>query len=184
MKKLVYIAALCSVSFFNAQKFEVSAGYGTGSLFGGADSILKAVGTTVFNGEPEMPVSNGVLTIALTTYNENMKWRYGLEANLESFDETKSSYRKQSYFSVLPKVDYFWSDANNKWRFYSGVSVGVLFRDLDYVDTSKNVQKTNDTFLAFNIMPIGVRYGGDFGVFIEPSIGTRGFVQGGLNYIF
>ena len=33
MKKLVYMATLCSVSFFNAQKFEVSAGYGTGSFF-------------------------------------------------------------------------------------------------------------------------------------------------------
>ncbi len=33
-------------------------------------------------------------------------------------------------------------------------------------------------------MPLGLRYGKDFGVFIEPNIGTRGFVNAGVSYIF
>ncbi|WP_300669646.1 hypothetical protein [Soonwooa sp.] len=184
MKKLFIMAAFCSLSMSNAQKFEISAGYGSASLFGEADSLLKGIGNAIFTSEAVMPESNGVFTVAVTTYSQNMKWRYGIEANLESFNETKSSYKKQSYFSILPKIDYFWSDADKKWRFYSGISAGALFRDLDYVDSSNTVQKNNDTFFAFNIMPIGVRYGGNFGVFVEPSIGTRGFIQGGLSYIF
>ncbi|MGX9987395.1 hypothetical protein [Chryseobacterium sp. POL2] len=189
MKKLFLLAALGGLSMMNAQKFEISAGYGTSSLFGVADSILKGIGEVagkaIFGGDDVvLPNSKGVFTIAGTVYSQDMKWRYGLEANVETFSENGTSYKEQSYFSVLPKVDYFWSDADSKWRFYSGASVGALFRNVEYVDFNSKVQKANDTFLAFNIMPIGVRYGGSFGVFLEPSIGTRGLVQAGFSYAF
>jgi len=189
MKKSLLMLSLITTSFLSAQKIEVSVSYGTPSLFGTTDSLLKeigsAAGAAIWGGEINYPDSNGVLNISVATYNTDMKWRYGLEANLESFNESKSSLSKQSYISVLPKVDYFWSDADKKFRFYSGVSAGVLFRNTEYKSANTTaVTKENDTFFAFNITPIGVRYGGNFGVFLEPNIGVRGFVQAGASYIF
>lgn len=189
MKKLLLLLPLVTASFLSAQKYEVSVAYGSPSLFGTTDSLLKGIGSTagavIFGGEVSYPKSNGVLNISVAMYNSDMKWRYGLEANLESFNESQSSIDKQSYVSILPKVDYFWSDADSKFRFYSGVSAGVLFRNTEYkANSTSSVTKENDTFFAFNIMPIGVRYGGNFGVFLEPSIGIRGFTQAGVSYIF
>lgn len=189
MRKSLLMLPLIATSFLSAQKFEVSVAYGVPSLYGTTDSLLKqitsAAGAAIWGGEVNNPNSNGVLNLSVAMYNSDMKWRYGLEANLESFNESKSSFSKQSYISVLPKVDYFWSDADKKLRFYSGVSAGVLFRNTEYktITTSSSV-KENNTFFAFNIMPIGVRYGGNFGVFLEPSIGVRGFAQAGVSYIF
>lgn len=188
MKKIFLTAALGSLSIINAQKFEVTAGYGTGSLFGLSDSMIKgatsAVAVALGGKEPELPSSNGVFTLSANLYNADMKWRYGVEFNLESFNETKTFYNKQTYFSFLPKVDYFWSDSDKKLRLYSGISVGALFRNAEQVDGKGATIKDNETFFAFNIMPIGIRYGGDFGVFLEPNIGTRGFVQAGVSYAF
>lgn len=183
MKKLLFMLPLMTASFLSAQKYEVSIAYGTPSLYGTTDSILKGSGSAIFSGDVSFPNSNGVLNINVAMYNSDMKWRYGLEANLESFNESNSRLKNQSYISILPKVDYFWSDADKKFRFYSGVSAGVLFQNSEYV-IFNTINKDNGTFFAFNIMPIGVRYGGDFGVFLEPSIGVRGFVQAGASYIF
>lgn len=180
---------ILATSLLSAQKYEISVAYGAPSLFGTTDSLLKeigsAAGAAIWGGDISSPDSNGVLNINVEMYNNDMKWRYGLEANLESFNESNSSFSKQSYISILPKVDYFWSDADRKFRFYSGVSAGVLFRNTESKATNTSLaSKENDTFFAFNIMPIGVRYGGNFGVFLEPSIGVRAFAQAGVSYIF
>lgn len=186
MKKLLLLLPIVASSFLHAQKYEISAAYGTPSLLGVTDSMLKTVGSAFWGETIAYPESNGVLNVSAAMYNSDMKWRYGVEASFESFNEDKSSFVKQSYVSVSPKVDYFWSASDKKFRFYSGVSAGVLFRNSEYYSdsTTKTLTKENDTFFAFNIMPIGVRYGGDFGIFLEPNIGTRGFVQAGASYIF
>lgn len=190
MKKLLLMLPIVATSLFSAQKYEVSVAYGAPSLFGVSDSLLKGIGSAMgssFFGESIVyPESNGVLNISATMYNNDMKWRYGVESSFESFNEDNTRFVKQSYVSVSPKVDYFWSASDKKLRFYSGVSAGVLFRNSEYYNdvTNKTITKENDTFFVFNIMPIGVRYGGDFGVFLEPNIGTRGFGQAGVSYIF
>ncbi len=59
-------------------------------------------------------------------YNREMKWRYGLEFNLESFDEKGTGFKSQSLVSVQPRIDYFWSGTDRKLKLYSGVSAGVF----------------------------------------------------------
>lgn len=187
MKKILLMLPIVASCFMSAQKIEVAISYGAPSLYGTTDSILQGIGSAagaaISGGEVRYPDSNGVLNISLAMYNSDMKWRYGLEANLESFNQNNSNLKNQSYISILPKVDYFWSGSDKKFRFYSGVSVGVLFKNSEY-QILKEINKDNGTSFAFNIMPIGVRYGGDFGVFLESNIGTRGFAQAGVSYIF
>ncbi|WP_407534401.1 hypothetical protein [Elizabethkingia miricola] len=185
MKKLLLFVPLISASLLQAQKIEISAAYGTPSIFGVSSSLYDFVGNAITGNSGETSSSNGVLNLNIMMYNRGMKWRYGLEFNMESFDENGTGFTSQSLVSVQPRVDYFWSGADRKLRLYSGVSAGVLFKNAKYIDkTSKAEEKDNLTTFGFNIMPIGLRYGRDFGVFIEPNIGTRGFINAGVSYIF
>nr|WP_199163008.1 hypothetical protein [Elizabethkingia sp. ASV34] len=185
MKKLLLFVPLISASLLQAQKIEISAAYGTPSIFGVSSSLYDFVGNAITGNSGETSSSNGVLNLNIMMHNRGMKWRYGLEFNIESFDEKGTGFTSQSLVSVQPRVDYFWSGADRKLRLYSGVSAGVLFKNAKYIDkTSKAEEKDNLTTFGFNIMPIGLRYGRDFGVFIEPNIGTRGFINAGVSYIF
>ena len=185
MKKLLLFVPLISASLLQAQKIEISAAYGTPSIFGVSSSLYDFVGNAITGNSGETSSSNGVLNLNIMMYNRGMKWRYGLEFNMESFDEKGTGFTSQSLVSVQPRVDYFWSGADRKLRLYSGISAGVLFKNAKYIDkTSKAEEKDNLTTFGFNIMPIGLRYGRDFGVFIEPNIGTRGFINAGVSYIF
>ncbi|HFK5510657.1 TPA: hypothetical protein ACGZ9U_001569 [Elizabethkingia anophelis] len=185
MKKFLLFIPLISASLLQAQKIEISAAYGTPSIFGISSSLYDFVGNVITGNSEETSSSNGVLSLHVMMYNREMKWRYGLEFNLESFDEKGTGFKSQSLVSVQPKIDYFWSGADRKLKLYSGVSAGVLFKNAKYIDkTSKTEEKDNLTTFGFNIMPIGLRYGRDFGVFIEPNIGTKGFVNAGVSYIF
>lgn len=185
MKKILFFIPFIAGTFLHAQKIEISAAYGVPSIYGVSSSLYDFVGNTITGNSGETSSSNGVLNINALMYNRDMKWRYGLEFNMESFDEKGTGFTSQSLVSVQPRIDYFWSKADRKLRLYSGVSAGILFKNAKYIDkTSKTEEKDNLTTFGFNITPIGLRYGKDFGVFIEPNIGTRGLVNAGVSYIF
>lgn len=184
MKKILFLLPFIGSSLLQAQKFEVSAAYGTPSVYGVGNMFADALVNIGTNSE-EISGSNGVLNINALVYNHNMKWRYGLEFNVEFFEKKSQGYSTSSFISVLPRVDYFWSAADKKLRLYSGASAGILFSNGKYTDYTSNTKKNDNTAVfGFNIMPLGLRYGKDFGVFIEPNIGTRGFVNAGVSYIF
>ena len=66
-----------------------------------------------------------------------------------------------------------------KFKLYSGVGAGVMNTSFDY-----GIFENKDTIFAYNLSPIGVRYGQKFGVFLETNVGTKGLLQGGVSYIF
>lgn len=177
MKKTIVLLLLTlTLNQIQAQKMEISAGYGTPSVFGTITNVFN----TLFTDDSSS--SDGVLSLELNLYSESMKWRYGLETSYEHLDfrHTGNSF----LLSLSPQVDYFWSGAHRKLRFYSGVSAGVAF----YEEKTKAAgigKKDNGSTFTFNVTPVGLRYGGDFGVFLEPAnVGSRGIVQGGVSYIF
>src|SRR5699024_2842734 len=108
------------------QKIEVSAGYGTSSLYGVTDDLISAVSDALANSENSTS-SQGVFNVAANLYSQSMKWRYGLDINYETFS-TKGAINQKYYLSFSPKIDYFWSSKGNKFRFYSGLSVGIGWR--------------------------------------------------------
>lgn len=112
MKKFLLFIPLISASLLQAQKIEISAAYGTPSIFGISSSLYDFVGNVITGNSEETSISNGVLSLNVMMYNREMKWRYGLEFNLESFDEKGTGFKSQSLVSVQPRIDYFWSGAD------------------------------------------------------------------------
>ena len=127
MKKLLLFIPLISASLLQAQKIEISAAYGTPSIFGISSSLYDFVGNVITGNLEETSSSNGVLSLNVMMYNREMKWRYGLEFNLESFDEKGTGFKSQSLVSGSQNR-LFWSGADRKLKLYSGVSAGVLFK--------------------------------------------------------
>lgn len=184
MKRLIVCIGLLVLSTaVYAQKIEVEASYGTPSIYGITETIMGTFVAALSTSEYETS-SNGVLNIGVTRYNQNMKWRYGGEFGVEFFT-TRKSLNSLQYYSISPKIDYFYSPMEHKFRFYSGISAGIVFRSGEYYDSDKEKKNTeNNTILGFNITPIGVRYGEDIGVFLDTNLGNKGFFQLGVNYVF
>lgn len=180
MKK-VLLPLLLASGFLSAQKFEVSASYGAPSVYDATYELASAITTSIITNESN-PASTGVAAVGVAMYSENMKWRYGADVANEFFNTTES-ISKQNILSVLPKVDYFWL-RKEKLGLYSGAAVGVTFISSTYVNKDKKETKNTDTVFGFNILPIGIRYGGDLSVFLEANIGMKGIAQGGVSYRF
>ncbi|AQW94698.1 hypothetical protein CMU89_16750 [Elizabethkingia anophelis] len=186
MKKLFFSFSILGLTFVSAQKIEISVAYGPGSFFGITDAIAKTLLSPLT--DQDSPNSIGVLNANAMLYNGNMRWRYGVEFNSEFFNIKKDTdYQKKIFTSILPKVDYFWTPENKKIRLYSGVSAGILFSKESYKNKNQvDVEEiiNNNTIFAFNVTPLGVRYGNKFAIFIEPNLGIRNIVQAGVSYIF
>lgn len=180
MKK-VLLPLLLASGFLSAQKFEVSVSYGAASVYDVTYESASDVITSIIANE-NSPSSRGVAAIGVAMYSENIKWRYGVDVVNEFFNKTKF-ISKQNTLSVLPKVDYFWL-RKERLGLYSGAAAGVTFVSSTYVNKDKKERKDTDTVFGFNILPIGIRYGGDLSVFLETNIGMKGIVQGGVSYRF
>lgn len=183
MKKIILIGcmALCTMYGFG-QKMEVSVGYGTPSLYGVGDSFINILGSALLKTDMNTD-SNGALHLEVTRYNVSERWRYGVETNIEFFS-TSGKLLSNHHYGISPKVDYFYSSAERKLRFYSGLSLGVVIRNIKYEDTDYIRRSSSDAIVAFNLTPIGVKYGGPFGVYLETNIGSRSFLQLGMYYQF
>lgn len=179
MKKTLYTFSLLACGLWSAQKnVEVRASYGAPSLFGISESITGSVINVVF-GSPAVDYdSNGVLAIEVMLHNESKKWQYGLGYNNESVTDDRNNI-KGTFNTFLAQANYTWTNPENKFRLYSGAGVGVMMTSYDY-----NITDYKETIFAFNVSPIGVRYGQKLGVFLETNVGTKGLLQGGVSYIF
>ncbi|PIF44529.1 hypothetical protein CLU96_1505 [Chryseobacterium sp. 52] len=182
MRKLLLFPLLIVAGALSAQKVEVSASYGAPSVYGAAYSLGSALVNAFFNSNEEEPSSKGVAAVGVMMYSGNMKWRYGVDVTNEFFSTTES-VSKQNILAVLPKVDYFWL-SKEKFGLYSGVSVGAHFISTTYVGKDKKESKDTSTGFGYNVVPIGVKYGGNLSVFMETNVGMKGIVQGGVSYKF
>ena len=180
MKK-VLLPLLLASGLLSAQKFEISVSYGASTVYDATYELASAITINSITKESN-PSSMGVAAIGVAMYSENMKWRYGVDVVNEFFGKT-ASVSKQNILSVLPKVDYFWL-RKEKLGLYSGAAAGVTFVNTTYVDKNKKERKDTDSVFGFNVVPIGVRYGGNLSVFLETNVGMKGIAQGGVAYRF
>ncbi|MEH6305822.1 hypothetical protein RYH73_09215 [Olivibacter sp. CPCC 100613] len=185
MKKKLFILSLLIISstFVFAQKIEISAGFGAPSLYGVTNDFGNALANIVLK-NAESPNSFGALGVSALIYSKEEKWRYGLDVVSEFYTVKNTGYSKKSTLSIMPRTDYFWSGSDRKLRLYSGVSVGVYLNRGTIKNAANGDEKITDTIFGFNITPIGIRYGSQFAVFVEPNIGTKGIVQAGVSYRF
>lgn len=183
MKKIIFFISVALTAVIgSAQTMEVSLGYGTPSFYAMMDTFIS---TMPFIPKEHVGAShsNGILHLEVTSYSQSRKWRYGGEANVEFFHAFEGM-TANNYYNISPKVDYFWSSAEKRFRLYSGLSAGVLLRTAKYTDQDNVKYSRNSVIPALNITPIGVRYGGQFGVNVEINMGSRAIVHGGVSYLF
>ena len=102
MKKLLLLIALASARAGYGQKFEVSASYGTPSLYGLANDIVSGIFSS---NDSDDPGSNGVLGISALMYNNSEKWRYGLDFALETFN-TSGLYDASGWSGQTPNAGF------------------------------------------------------------------------------
>lgn len=183
MKKLLTAAAVAAGAFLQAQNVEVKVSYGTSSLYGVAASItsgiVEAISSPNSTGRQAVNYnSDGVFAAEVMLGSANQKWKYGGSYMLENVVDN-ANILSGKFNTILAQTTYTWNNPENKFRFYSGVGVGVLFTAFE-----GRSSRENDALFAFNVSPIGVHYGEKFGVFLETNIGTKGLLQGGISYTF
>ena len=182
MKKLLFSVLITAFSVTShAQKFEIQLGYGSPSLYSTTFKLAEEIGN-IFVGTDVSPDSKGVLNAAFLLKSDNENWKYGIELTNEFFD-TNDKIKSQNLLSILPKVDYVWLNATGKFRMYSGVAAGITMVSAKYKETAEEKDWSEANF-AYNITPLGIRYGGNLGVFLETNIGMKGFAQAGISYSF
>lgn len=183
MKKLILFLLFSKSAFVFAQKIEISIGYNAPSVYGITNELGNGLVNAVIN-DAKSPNSMGALGVSALVYSKEEKWRYGLDFVSEFFSVNNRSYSKMSTITMMPRTDYFWTGSERKLRLYSGASAGIYLNRATIKKSADQEEKVNDTTFGFNITPIGIRYGSDFAVFIEPNIGTKGIVQAGVSYRF
>ncbi len=177
MKKNILIGLLLSSTAMVAQKkIQVAASYGSGSFYGLTESLTESILTqsTQLNYE-----SDGVFAVDVMMGNEDSRLMYGLSYSHEQLKDPSKGV-KTSLETIEAQATYKWLNPAKKFNIYSGVGAGVIFGSSKVL----MLPKSDDTLFAFNVTPIGIRYGTDFSVFAEANIGTRGIVQGGVAYTF
>lgn len=180
------ILLILGLGISNAQKTEISISYGTPSLYGVAYDFVNVVFNQVDQNEKVKASAKGVLDASVSFYSPNQKWQYGLGLMNEFFDDDNTSYSTDAnFFTLLPNVNYLWRKPERKFQIYSGAGIGLTFMKLNYVEKNSN-QKVNDnkTTVTLNVMPIGLKYGHDYGLFIDSSVGIRSFARLGFFYRF
>lgn len=91
-------------------------------------------------------------------------------------------------FGIAPQFKMVYLD-KNRLELYGRLMVGVYFENsnrLVYSDDPSIRRETGEVHMVpwFNgqLNPIGYRYGGNFGGFVELGLGTNGFIALGLSY--
>lgn len=96
-----------------------------------------------------------------------------------TYDDLIGNHYSDTYHAVtlLPKFDFYYV-RNPKFALYGNVGLGVtIFKatdDQDYNDRAAS--------FAFQVTPIAMRVGRDFGFVLEFGFGSQGFVNGGVSY--
>lgn len=159
-KNIFIILCVLLMGGFSAQnKVELTLGYGTPSLFGAAE----VVGYSLFGSRDKDYDDKGVVSAGIFYVPEDSHWSFGGDALYELL---KVDGKDMGVFSILPTIKFSWLNPENKFQIYSGAGAGFA--------TGENMN------FAFNITPIGMRYGGAFGGFFELNGGFKGIVQAGF----
>jgi hypothetical protein len=95
-----------------------------------------------------------------------------------------SGNRIMRYNTVLISGDYWWIRRNGI-SLYSQVAAGAgLFRYADTNDFTETVHRDTETVFAYQLTPIGFRFGYNLAMFAELGIGFRGLANVGISISF
>lgn len=171
----IFTGFLFVIQSVSAQKVEISASYGSPSLYGFAYTLASAI---VGEGDDSFASSKDMFGVSVNLYSNTEKWRYGLDFLVENFEREKN-ISDGRFISLMAKTDYMWLKPGKKIQIYSGLGVGITFIGFDYAG-----DRENDNAFAVSVLPAGFKYGGDLSIFLDTHVGANSFARLGLAYKF
>lgn len=119
------------------------------------------------------------------TYKYHVSERFAIGGTTGYNHDSKSwdhynydGWRQRTLTSAVEGTMY-WAKRPG-FDFYSTAGAGLFFRERAYYET----QKKTDAGPAMYIAPVGMRFGKDFGCFMEMGYGYKGILNAGLNFRF
>lgn len=186
MKKTIVLLSLFVsgvVSSFAQEskpKITVTAGYGLLTMPQFAEGLSDILSTAVTGGSVryEDATFSGALIAGVRTPGKG-KLKFGVDLVFERFkkevyNNTNNEFigdSKGKYFSIIPRIDYYWVN-KSLFRLYSGIGAGASFASQKFQSN-----KSNHTFFAFNVAPIGFELGNIVSVYGETSVGYNGLLN-------
>lgn len=172
----IFTGFLFVIQSVNAQKVEISASYGSPSLYGVTYTLASVASAIVGVGDDSFASSKDMFGVSVNLYSNTEKWRYGLDFLVENFEREKN-ISDGRFISLMAKTDYMWLKPGKKFQIYSGLGVGITFIGFDYAGDRKN-----DNAFAVSVLPVGFKYGGDLSIFLDTHVGANSFTRLGLAY--
>lgn len=194
IKKILIAGALlfmCSHSY--SQEHQISAGMGIGSTNQILDVFME-IGTGfsgIFFNNYNLSKTKTLNEFRLAyAYTPKERWHYG-GAFSYSQSEYDVNYRNEkigekvnTYYTVAAETSYSFLK-KEKLNLYALLGAGATFvtvKNTDYSDDTTT--DDNDTIFNFQVTPIGIRYGKQWGGFAELGFGYRGVLTFGAFYNF
>ncbi|MDR1115780.1 MAG: hypothetical protein LBL33_06505 [Tannerella sp.] len=104
---------------------------------------------------------------------------YAKSKGVSDGKETGKFYKTHYTFAVEAELTYL---SKGNFNMYGLAGIGETFYHLKYKDNSdKNKNDSNmNPYTAFQITPVGLRYGRNAGAFVELGFGYRGILNAGV----
>lgn len=194
MKKSIFIAIATVVGFVfktqaqESKKHEIRIDYSDATPLVIADVFTNAFVSAISGSESSNEKAFGMLSAGYR-YALSNRFSIGADlsyANASSDMKNKSTneitYRKSNFYMVLPTAKYSYVK-RGIIDFYGTVASGaILANGSDRTDHEKTT--TNDIIFAFQVNPLGLRIGKDWGGFLEAGYGFKGIFALGASYRF
>lgn len=189
MKKTLFMAVvllLCSNSY--SQEHRISAGMGIGStnqILDGFLSIGSVFSSIFFDSSYHNKTKNiGEFRVAYA-YAPKEKWHFGgaFSYNYSEFDiirkEEKLGEQTNSYYTLAAETSYSFLK-KEILNLYVLLGAGATFGMAKQTQLKQNTEITgDDIFFNFQVTPIGISYGKQWGGFAELGFGYRGVLSFG-----
>jgi|26BtaG_2_1085354.scaffolds.fasta_scaffold00130_1 hypothetical protein len=188
--KIVLLSMLIFLSANSySQEHKLSAGMGLGSTNQILD-IFQVVGTgftaiTLNSNYLSQTKNRGEFRLAYA-YTPKNRWSYGAAFSYSRSDfdvinqEGKIGEQASSYYTLAAETTYYYMK-KEKTKLYGLLGAGATFINMDVTDSaSQSSTRSNDSFFNFQITPIGVSYGKNWGGFAEIGVGYRGLFSFGV----
>jgi len=191
IKKLLFAGAilfLCSNSY--SQEHQISVGMGIASSNQILDAFESGFSTIFIPSSSPSETSNiGEFRLAYA-YSPKERWQYGAafsysqsEFDVKFLDE-KIGEQVNTYYTVAAETTYAFL-IKEKLKLYALLGAGATFGTAEQTNTTLNtVTDSNDTLFNFQVTPIGISYGKQWGGFAEVGFGYRGVLSFGAFYKF
>ncbi len=188
------IGSIILSTYSFSQEHQVSVGMGVGSTPQIIDAFME-IGSDFslifFHATSTLNKTNNIGEYRLAYgYTPKDRWNFGgaFSFNQSQFDvvstEGKIGERVINYYTLAAESSYYFMK-KEKLKLYAllgaGATLGSL-KEKDFLSDKEN--RSRGTFFNFQITPIGISYGKQWGGFAELGFGYRGILSFGVFYNF